>query len=154
MSTLTTRPSGQKAAPDVSRAQPKGKTREATAPHPALVFTNVRASGSITVSGVTVGFTAEQVRALIDAATKGKGTNEKKFVEVSRQLGVTQGAMRTMLATVGQAKVPDEELVTKLAEVFEQNRKSRMPSPLCATTTRSPRRTSLTQQRRKTAAIQ
>ena len=29
-----------------------------------------------------------------------------------------------MLATVGQAQVPDEELVTKLAEVFEQTRKA------------------------------
>jgi hypothetical protein len=40
------------------------------------------------------------------------------------RLGVTQGAMRTMLATVGQAQVPDEELVMKLAEVFEQTRKA------------------------------
>ena len=32
--------------------------------------------------------------------------------------------MRTMLATVGQADVPEERLVKKLAEVFEHNRKA------------------------------
>jgi ABC-type amino acid transport system permease subunit len=42
---------------------------------------------TITISGVTVGFTAEQVRALI------QGTDER-ITELSRQLGITQGAMR------------------------------------------------------------
>jgi hypothetical protein len=61
------------------------------------------------------------VRALIEAATKGAG---KKVTEAGRRLGVTQGAMRTMLATVGEADVPDERLTEKLAEVFEQTRKA------------------------------
>src|SRR5689334_14459702 len=32
--------------------------------------------------------------------------------------------MRTMLATIGRADVPDERLAEKLAEVFEQTRKA------------------------------
>jgi hypothetical protein len=32
--------------------------------------------------------------------------------------------MRTMLATLGEADVPDERLVVKLAEVFEHYRKA------------------------------
>ena len=70
---------------------------------------------------VSVGFTAEQVRALIEAATKGA---DERVAEASRCLGVTQGAMRTMLATLGEADVPDDRLVVKLAEVFEHYRKA------------------------------
>jgi hypothetical protein len=70
---------------------------------------------------LSIGFTAVQVRELIEATTKGA---DERIAEISRQLGVTQGAMRTMLATVGQADVPDEKLAAKLAEVFEQNRKA------------------------------
>jgi tetratricopeptide (TPR) repeat protein len=68
-----------------------------------------------------IGFTAEQVRTLIEAATK--GANES-VAEAGRRLGVTHGAMRTMLATVGQSNVPDERLVEKLVEVFDQTRKA------------------------------
>ena len=70
---------------------------------------------------LSVGFTAEQVRVLIEATTKGA---DERLAEVSRRLGVTQGAMRTMLATLGQADVPEERLAEKLAEVFEQYRKA------------------------------
>src|SRR6516162_6487928 len=70
---------------------------------------------------LSVGFTAEQVRTLIEAATKGA---DERLAEVSRRLGVTQGAMRAMLATLGQADVPEERLAEKLAEVFEQYRKA------------------------------
>ena len=70
---------------------------------------------------LSIGFTAEQVRALIEAATKGA---DERLAEVSRRLGVTQGAMRTMLATLGQADVPEERLAEKLAEVFEHYRKA------------------------------
>ena len=85
---------------------------------PVVVLQNVTAR-DISLSGVTVGFTAEQVRELIEAATKGA---DEKLAELSRRLGVTQSAIRTMLATVGHADVPDEKLVEKLAEVIEQNR--------------------------------
>jgi tetratricopeptide (TPR) repeat protein len=70
---------------------------------------------------LSVGFTAEQVRALIEAATKGA---DERVAEVSHRLGVTQGAMQTMLATLGQAEVPEERLAEKLAEVFEQYRRA------------------------------
>src|SRR6516162_7457577 len=70
---------------------------------------------------LSIGFTAEQVRVLIEAATKGA---DERVAEVSRRFGVTQGAMRTMLATLGEADVPEERLVEKLAEVFEQYRKA------------------------------
>jgi tetratricopeptide (TPR) repeat protein len=76
---------------------------------------------TIKISDVTVGFAAGQVRELIEAATRGA---DEKVAEASRQLGVTQGAMRTMLATVGEADVPDERLAEKLTEVFEQTRKA------------------------------
>jgi hypothetical protein len=75
----------------------------------------------LNISGVTVGFTWEQVRALIEAERQGA---DEKIAEAGRRLGVTQGAMRTMLATVGQADVPEERLVEKLAEVFKQTRKA------------------------------
>ena len=76
---------------------------------------------TINIRDVTVGSTAEQVRTLIEAATTGA---DEKVAEAGRQLGVTQGAMRTMLATVGETNIPDERLVEKLAEVFEQTRKA------------------------------
>ena len=37
---------------------------------------------------------------------------------------MTLGAMRTILATLGQADVPEERLAEKLTEVFEQYRKA------------------------------
>jgi hypothetical protein len=61
---------------------------------------------------LSVGFTAEHVRTLIEAATKGA---DERLAEVSRRLGVTQGAMRTMLATLGQADVPEERLRRRMA---------------------------------------
>ena len=82
---------------------------------------DVRVEGNLSISDVTVGFTAEQVRTLIEAATRGA---DEKIAEAGRQLGVTQGAMRAMLATVGEADIPDERLLEKLAEVFEQTRKA------------------------------
>jgi hypothetical protein len=48
-----------------------------------------------------VRFTAEQVRDLIDAAMKGA---DEKIAQGSRQLSVTQGAMRTMLSPCGKRR--------------------------------------------------
>ena len=66
---------------------------------------------------LSVGFTAEQVRVLIEAATKGA---DERLAGLSRRLGVTLGAMRTILATLGQSDVPEERLAEKLAEVFDR----------------------------------
>jgi hypothetical protein len=82
---------------------------------------DVRVEGNLNISDIIVGFTADQTRALIEAATQGA---DEKVAETGHRLGVTQGAMRTMLATVGETDVPDERLVEKLAEVFEQTRKA------------------------------
>jgi len=67
------------------------------------------------------GFTADQVRALIEAATRGA---DEKLAALSQRLGVTLGAMRTVLVTVGEADVPDEHLAEKLAEVFARYREA------------------------------
>jgi hypothetical protein len=74
---------------------------------------------------ITYGLSPEQVRELTEATAKGAVLPlAEKIAELSGQLGVSQGAMRTILATVGQANVPDERLVEKLAEVFEQMREN------------------------------
>src|SRR5690349_20082778 len=79
---------------------------------------------TITINGVTIGFTAAEVQELAKAAAAGAvGPLADKIVELSQRLDVTQGAMRTVLATVGQADVPDERIAEKLAEVVEQTRR-------------------------------
>ena len=73
-------------------------------------------AGTITISGVTVGLTAPEVKELTKAAAAGAvGPLADKIIDLSQRLGVTQGAMRTMLATVGQAEVPEERLPDTLA---------------------------------------
>ena len=67
---------------------------------------------------LSVGFTAEQVRALIEAATKGA---DKRVAEASRWLGVTQGAMRTML---------DPVLERAYTLLFDQFAHLPMPDPV------------------------
>ncbi len=78
-------------------------------------------SGATVVQGDNnfIGLSAEAVQGLIEAATRGVS---EKVAEVSRQLGVSQEAMRAVLRTVGEAAVPDEQLAEKLAEVVEQFR--------------------------------
>jgi len=70
---------------------------------------------------IQIGFSADQVRMLIEAATRGA---DEKLADVSQRLGVTLGAMRTMLVTVGEAGVPDERLAEKLAEVVARFREA------------------------------
>src|SRR3954447_18281070 len=92
---------------------------------PGVVLTDVQAGGSITISGVTLGLTAPEAQELTKAAAAGAvGPLADKIIDLSQKLGVTQGAMRTMLAAVGQANVPDGRLAEKLAKVFEQTRKA------------------------------
>ncbi len=89
-----------------------------------VILTDVRAE-TIAISGVTLGLTAPEVQELTKAAAAGAVSPlADKIVDLSQKLGVTQGAMRMMLATIGQADVPDERLVDKLAEVVEQYRKA------------------------------
>jgi len=90
--------------------------------HTGVEFRDVQAE-TITISGVIVGLTAPEVQELTKAAAAGAvGPLADKIVDLSQRLGVTQGTMLTMLATIGQANVPDEHLAAKLAEVLEQVR--------------------------------
>jgi hypothetical protein len=76
---------------------------------------------SVIVSSIS----ATELQNLTRAAAAGAvGPLADKIVDLSQKLGLTMGAMRTMLATVGQSGVPDEKLAEKLTEVFEQNRKA------------------------------
>src|SRR4051794_23799044 len=86
-----------------------------------VVLTDVRAE-TVAISGVTIGLTAPEVQELTKAAAASAvGPLADKILDLSLKLGVTQGAMRTMLATVGQADVPDDRLTEKLAEVVAQS---------------------------------
>ncbi|MBV8589944.1 MAG: hypothetical protein JO212_07770, partial [Acetobacteraceae bacterium] len=78
---------------------------------------------TITISGITLGFTAPEVQNLIKAAAAGAVGLADKISDLSQKLGVAYGAMRRMLADIGQADVPDERLVEKLAEVVAHSRK-------------------------------
>jgi hypothetical protein len=76
---------------------------------------------SVIVSSISAAELQELTRA---AAAGAVGPIADNIVDLSQKLGVTWGAMRTMLAAVGQSGVPDEKLTEKLTEVFEQNRKA------------------------------
>ncbi len=90
-----------------------------------VILTDVRAE-TVTISGVTLGLTAPEVQELTKAAAAGAVSPlTDKIIDLSQKLGVTQGAMRMMLTTVGHAHVPDERLVDKLGEVVAQYRQSR-----------------------------
>jgi len=85
-----------------------------------VVLTDVRAQ-TVTISGVTIGLTAPEVQELTKAAAASAvGPLAETIMDLSLRLGVTQGAMRTMLATVGQADVSDDRLIDKLTEVVVQ----------------------------------
>ncbi|MBV8575883.1 MAG: hypothetical protein JOZ58_12720, partial [Acetobacteraceae bacterium] len=78
---------------------------------------------TITISGVTLGLTAPEVQELTKAAAAGAVLPlADKIIDLSQKLGVTQGALRTLLKTVGLADVPDERLIEKLTEVVEHYR--------------------------------
>jgi hypothetical protein len=86
---------------------------------------SVAVSRNVINSPITFGLKPEQVKELTEAAARGAtGPLTSAIVDLSNRLGVTQGAMRTILAPVGQADVPAERLIEKLAEVFEQTRKA------------------------------
>ena len=70
---------------------------------------------------VNYGLTPEQVRELTKAAIAGAvGPLAEKIGELSSRLGITQGAVLTLLRIVGQKDVPLDELPQKLGEVASQ----------------------------------
>jgi tetratricopeptide (TPR) repeat protein len=66
---------------------------------------------------VNNGYTPEQVAVLLKAERTG---DEEKIADLSRQLGVQQGAAITVLQIVGEQHVPIDKLPQKLAEVAER----------------------------------
>jgi tetratricopeptide (TPR) repeat protein len=95
-------------------AQPRAETRGDQSP--ALI-----AGGNAIVN---YGLTPEQVQELTKAAAAGAvGPLAKEIVDLSKSLGVTQGATLTMLRILGQGDVPLEQLPQKLAKIANQYKK-------------------------------
>ena len=70
---------------------------------------------------IVYGFKPEEVQKLTESAAAGAaGPLTDKIVDLSNKLGVTQGAVVTMLRIVGQKDVPLDKLPQILAEVAEQ----------------------------------
>ena len=88
------------------------------------VETHGAESPAITAGGnvaVTYGLTPEQVQQLIKAAVSGAvGPLNDKIADLSKTLGVTQGAAVTMLRSIGKKDFPLEQLPQKLADAAEQ----------------------------------
>jgi hypothetical protein len=95
------------------------------------------AAGRDITGPVTIGLTPEQVRELTKAAAAGAvGPLADRFVDLSNRLGVTQGAVLTMLRILGERDVPIEQLPQKLAEVATQFQK--LQAQLAALDPRNP----------------
>jgi hypothetical protein len=85
---------------------------------------SVGVGGNVIGSTITIGLTPEQVQELTKAAAAGSvGPLADRIVDLSNRLGVTQGAVLTMLRTLGQRDVPLEQLPQKLADVATQFQK-------------------------------
>jgi tetratricopeptide (TPR) repeat protein len=90
-----------------------------------MAFSNTAFGLGSTITQVNVtGLTPEQVQELTKEAAAGAvGPLADRIVQLSNQLGITQGAALTMLRIVGQHDVPLEQLPQKLAEVATQYQK-------------------------------
>jgi tetratricopeptide (TPR) repeat protein len=71
---------------------------------------------------VTYGLSPDQLKQAIEAATAGAAGLTSTIVDLSRRLGVTEDALRTLLRTLGEQDVPPEQLETKLAEITTRYR--------------------------------
>lgn len=80
---------------------------------------------------VIYGYTATQVAELVRAAGEGATAPLVREVEELRnRSGITEGAVLTMLRTLGQANVPIEQLPQKLADLAKRHQEllARLPS--------------------------
>jgi hypothetical protein len=94
---------------------------------------------------INVGLTPEQVQELTKAAAAGAvGPLADKVLDLSNRLGVTQGAVLTMLRILGERDVPIEQLPQKLAEVATQFQK--LQAQLAALDPRNPSARGLVEQ--------
>lgn len=82
------------------------------------------AAASITNSPITIGLSSEQVRKLTEAAARGAtGPLTAAIVDLSKKLGVTEDATKTLLRIVGQQDVPLERLSETLNRVANDYRR-------------------------------
>src|SRR4051812_40150139 len=92
-------------------------------PAPVAAQTRIEAPGgvaaqTITNSPITFGLTPEQVKELTEAAARGAtGPLTSTIVDLSKQLGVTTDATKTLLRIVGEQDVPLERLSETLNRV-------------------------------------
>jgi tetratricopeptide (TPR) repeat protein len=90
---------------------------------PVAAQTRIEAPGgvaahTITNSPITFGLTPEQVRELTEAAARGAtGPLTTTIVDLSKRLGVTEDAAKTLLRIVGEQDVPVERLSETLNRV-------------------------------------
>jgi hypothetical protein len=95
---------------------------------PALAVDQVTARrGGVAIGGdntgtITVGLTPVEVRALVDQILGEAGVDSDKIVELSTRFGVTDGAVRTFLRTLGEAQVPIEALPETLGRIAERHK--------------------------------
>jgi len=78
---------------------------------------------TVTISGVTVGFSAPEVQQLIQAVLAGAGATQQhaaQIAELATQLRATQAAVREMLRSLGHDDVPVERLPDALAAAATQ----------------------------------
>ena len=93
------------------------------APATATAQTRIEAPGgvaaqNITNSPINIGLTPEQVRELTEAAARGAtGPLTTTIVDLSKRLGVTEDATKTLLRIVGEQDVPLERLSETLNRV-------------------------------------
>jgi hypothetical protein len=86
----------------------------------AVEFRDVHAR-DISVSGVTLGFSASEVERLVQAATAGIVQQHAAEIErLATKLGATQGAVLGMLRSLGHDDVPVERLLDMLASAATQ----------------------------------
>ena len=85
---------------------------------------NVEAHGGVAVGGnvsnsqITVGFKPEEVQKLIETAVRGATDSQTgRIEELSKRLGVTEDATKTLLRIVGEQDVPLERLSETLLRV-------------------------------------
>ncbi|HET7879636.1 MAG TPA: hypothetical protein VFL55_02050 [Acetobacteraceae bacterium] len=93
-------------------------------PGPVWAFNDVTAAAGGVAAGrditgtVTIGLSPEQVKELTEAAARGAtGPLTATIVDLSKQLGVTEDAARTLLRIVGEQDVPLERLSETLVRV-------------------------------------
>ena len=80
----------------------------------------VAACGDIQARDIIVGLTPAEVRELMRELFAQDSAAVQKVEELSKQLGVTEPALKRFLSDLGQGDVPIEELPSRLAEIAKR----------------------------------